>query len=197
MREDGAVDDRLHADAVRTLTGWLDADLGAGAGAGAALSKDQRSLIQGYLSFLAARPDALWRSCEPGHLTASTLVLSADRSSVLLTLHARLGRWLQLGGHFEPGDRSVLDAALREAAEESGIDGLMIDPIPVRLDVHALTCSLGLPTRHLDVQFRAYAPDGAVPTISAESDGLAWHPVDALPEPTDESVRLLVAAALR
>ena len=77
------------------------------------------------------------------------------------------------------------------------MDGLVIDPIPVRLDVHALTCSLGLPTRHLDVQFRAYAPDGAVPTISAESDGLAWHPVDALPEPTDESVRLLVAAALR
>ncbi len=193
VSEDKAVDDRLHADAVRTLTGWLNADLDADAKP----SKDQRSLIQAYLSFLAARPDALWRSCEPGHLTASTLVLSADRSSVLLTLHARLGRWLQLGGHFEPGDRSVLDAALREAREESGIDGLMIDPIPVRLDVHALTCSLGRPTRHLDVQFRASAPPGAVPTISAESDRLAWHPVDGLPEPTDESVRLLVAAALR
>ena len=47
-------------------------------------------------------------------------------------------RRLQLGGHFEPGDRRVLDAALLEAREESGIDGL-IDPIPVRLDVHALS----------------------------------------------------------
>lgn len=194
MSEDGVVDDCLRVDAVRTLTCWLDADADSGAGTG--LGKDQRSLIQAYLSFLAARPDALWRSCEPGHLTASTLVLSADQSSVLLTLHARLGRWLQLGGHFEPGDRSVLGAALREAREESGIDGLAIDPIPVRLDVYALTCSLGLPTRHLDVQFRAYAPAGAVPTISAESDRLAWHPVDALPEPTDESVRLLVEAAI-
>ena len=193
QREDRAVDDRLHRDAVSTLTAWLDADSVPGTGP----SKDQRSLIQAYLSFLAARPDALWRSCEPGHLTASTLVLSANRSSVLLTLHPRVGRWLQLGGHFEPGDSSVLEAALREATEESGIEGLTIDPVPVRLDVHAVTCSLGLPTRHLDVQFRAYAPEGSVATISAESADLAWHPADALPEPTDESVRQLVAAALR
>ena len=189
------MDDRLHANAVRMLTGWLDAEADPGSGSG--VGKDQRSLVQAYLSFLAARPDAMWRSCEPGHLTASTLVLSADRSSVLLTLHARLGRWLQLGGHFEPGDLSVLGAALREAREESGIEELVLDPNPVRLDVHPLTCSLGVPTRHLDVQFRAHAPEDAVAMISAESHDLAWHPVDALPEPTDESVRLLVEAALR
>ena len=191
VSEDKAVDDRLHADAVRTLTGWLNADLDAGAKP----SKDQRSLIQAYLSFLAARPDALWRSCEPGHLTASTLVLSADRSSVLLTLHARLGRWLQLGGHFEPGDRSVLDAALREAREESGIDGLMIDPIPVRLDVHALTCSLGVPTHHLDLQFVAHAPVDAHIAISDESLDLRWWPLDALPEGSDFGLRQLARAA--
>lgn len=191
MCEDWAVVDHLRQDAVRLLTTWLDADAEAGGP-----SKDQRSLGQAYLSFVLARPDALWRSCEPGHLTASTLLLSADRSSVLLTLHPRVGRWLQLGGHFEPGDRSVLDAALREASEESGIGGLTIDPLPVRLDVHPVTCSLGVPTRHLDLQFRAYAPEESVAMISAESDDLAWHPVDALPEPTDESVRLLVAAAL-
>lgn len=91
----------------------------------------------------------------------------------------------------------MLDAALREATEESGIDGLRIDPFPVRLDVHPVTCSLGVPSRHLDLQFRAYAPADAVIAISAESDDLAWYPVDALPDPTDESVRLLVTAALR
>ena len=184
--------DQPRQDAVRLLTTWLDVDVDGGGP-----SKDQRSLGEAYLSFVVARPDAMWRSCEPGHLTASTLVLSADRSLVLLTLHPRIGRWLQLGGHFEPGDRSVLDAALREATEESGIDGLRIDPFPVRLDVHPVTCSLGVPSRHLDLQFRAYAPADAVIAISAESDDLAWHPVDALPDPTDESVRLLVTAALR
>jgi 8-oxo-dGTP pyrophosphatase MutT (NUDIX family) len=163
--------------------------------AGAEVSKDQQSLAEAYLGFLAARPDAMWRSCEPGHLTASALVLSADRSATLLTLHPRVGRWLQLGGHCEPGDPTLVAAALREATEESGIDGLEIDPVPVRLDVHALTCSLGKPTRHLDVQFRAYAPPGAVATITAESDDLAWHPVDDLPAAADRSVRLLVEAS--
>ena len=136
----------LHDDAVGLLTRWR------------VENADQRSLGQAYLSFLAARPDAMWRSCEPGHLTASTLVLSADRTAVLLTLHPRVGRWLQLGGHCEPDDRSLVAAALREATEESGIEDLVLDPVPVRLDVHPITCSLGKPTRHLDVQFRAYAP---------------------------------------
>lgn len=174
----------LHDDAVRLLQDWT------------APTKDQQSLVQAYLAFLAARPDALQRSCEPGHLTASAIVLSADRSHTLLTLHPRVGRWLQLGGHHEPGDTSVAGAALREATEESGITGLVLDPVPVRLDVHPITCSLGVPTRHLDVQFRVFAPADAVAVISDESDDLAFHPVDALPADTDDSVRALVAAAL-
>jgi 8-oxo-dGTP pyrophosphatase MutT (NUDIX family) len=177
----------LHRDAVEVLTAW----------AGSGVGKDQQSLAEAYLSLLAARPDAMWRSCEPGHLTASALVLSADRSATLLTLHPRVGQWLQLGGHCERGDPTLLAAALREATEESGIDGLEIDPVPVRLDVHALTCSLGKPTRHLDVQYRAYAPHGAVAQITAESDDLAWHPVDALPDAADRSVRMLVQASLK
>lgn len=176
-----------HADAVARLAEWSAGDI----------DPDQSSLAQAYLSFLAARSDALWRSCEPGHLTGSTLVLSADRSAVLLTLHPRVGRWLQLGGHCEPGDTDLVATAAREAREESGIDGLQVDPMPVRLHVHPITCSLGVPTRHLDVQFRAYAPAGAVPRISAESSDLAWHPVTALPTGSDESVRALVAASLR
>ncbi len=142
----------------------------------------QDALRQAFLGLLAARPDATARSCVAGHLTASTVVLSADLRHTLLTLHPRIGRWVQLGGHCEGGDGTLQHAAAREAAEESGVAGLSLDPVPVHLDVHPITCSLGVPTRHFDVRFVAVAPAGAVPVISDESHDLRFWPVDALPD---------------
>jgi 8-oxo-dGTP pyrophosphatase MutT (NUDIX family) len=92
-----------------------------------------------------------------------------------------VGAWLQLGGHCEPSDATLRDAALREAVEESGIAGLTIEPDPVHVDVHPITCSLGVPTRHFDVRFLVHAPAGAQPIRSHESVDLQWWPVDALP----------------
>ncbi|MFN2495242.1 MAG: NUDIX hydrolase [Pseudonocardiaceae bacterium] len=159
----------VHADAVRVLSAWEPVELG------------QQALRQAFLGFLAARPDGCARSCTPGHLTASAVVLSPDGEHVLLTLHPRIGRWVQLGGHCEEHDPGLAAAALREAAEESGIDGLEIDPEPLHLDVHPITCSLGVPTRHFDVRFLLRAPAGATPARSAESVDLAWWPVHAAP----------------
>jgi 8-oxo-dGTP pyrophosphatase MutT (NUDIX family) len=156
----------------------------------------QRGLKHAVLAFLAARPDACERSCEPGHLTASALLLDAAGTHTLLTLHPRVGKWIQLGGHCEPSDASLLDAALREAREESGIDDLSIDPVPLHVDVHPITCSLGVPTRHLDIRFLVRAPAGAVERISDESDDLRWWPVDALPDDSP-TVDAMVAAARR
>jgi 8-oxo-dGTP pyrophosphatase MutT (NUDIX family) len=146
----------------------------------------QRALKFALLAFLDARPlDACSRSCVPGHLTASALVLDAEGEHVLLTLHPRVGRWVQLGGHCEPGDATLRDAALREATEESAIAGLQIAAEPLHVDVHPVTCSLGVPTRHLDVRYLVRAPAGAVPVRSAESDDLRWWPLDALPADSD------------
>jgi 8-oxo-dGTP pyrophosphatase MutT (NUDIX family) len=144
------------------------------------------------LAFLAARPDGCLRECVPGHITGSALVLDHTGTHALLTLHPRFGRWLQLGGHCEKTDTDIVAAALREATEESGVDGLTIDPEPAALHVHPVTCSLGVPTRHLDMQFIVRAPANAEIAVSDESLDLRWWPLDALPEDCDFGLTQLV-----
>ncbi|MDA3649919.1 NUDIX hydrolase [Saccharopolyspora indica] len=165
------------------LGGWRPAD------------PQQEALRHAFLTLLDARDDACLRASEPGHLTASAVVLDAAGENVLLTLHPRVGMWLQLGGHCEAEDTTLAGAALREATEESGVDGLVVDPDPVHLDVHPITCSLGKPTRHFDVRFLVRTPEGAQPVRSDESLDLRWWPVDALPDNTD--LGPLITAARR
>jgi 8-oxo-dGTP pyrophosphatase MutT (NUDIX family) len=159
-------------------------------------NRGQDSLRHAVLAFLDARDDACLRECVPGHVTASALVLDDSGGQVLLTLHPRLGRWVQLGGHCEDDDGDIVAAALREATEESGVDGLRIEPDLVAIHVHALTCSLGVPTRHLDLQFLAYAPAGAQIAVSDESVDLRWWPTDGLPAGSDEALAYLVNRAV-
>ncbi len=176
----------LHADVLSTLAAMrLDASDGSG----------QSAVREGFYGLLAARPDATRRACVPGHVTASAVVFDHTGEHVLLTLHPRVGAWLQLGGHIEDDDVSLIAAAAREAREESGIDGIVFDPVPVNLDVHAITCSLGLPTRHFDVQFVGRAPAGASAVISDESDDLRWFALDELPDNTSPELPALIRRA--
>jgi 8-oxo-dGTP pyrophosphatase MutT (NUDIX family) len=168
----------LHRDAVDVLAKWDAPD------------DRQERLRRSYLDHLARHEDGLLKACRDGHLTASALVVDAVGGRVLLTLHARIRRWLQTGGHCEPGDPTLAGAALREATEESGILGLTLlaAGAPVVLDRHDTPCAV-----HLDVQYAALAPDGATESISEESLDLRWFAFDALPTGTDDSVRALVA----
>ncbi len=92
-------------------------------------------------------------------------------------------------------DSDIVAAALREATEESGIEGLSIDADLGAIHVHPVTCSLGVPTRHLDLQFIARAPAQARIAISDESLDLRWWPPDELPDGTDAALAHLVAVA--
>jgi 8-oxo-dGTP pyrophosphatase MutT (NUDIX family) len=150
----------------------------------------QKELRQQYLDHLDAHPDGMWKSCGAGHVTASALVIDPDRGRVLLTLHKKLGRWLQMGGHCEPGDETLALAALREATEESGISALTLLPGgPVSLDRHPIPAPCNW---HLDVQYAALAPAGALAQISEESLDLRWFAYDQVPDVADASVvRLL------
>ena len=177
-----ATEEPLRAAALRELREWAPADSG------------QMGLRELYVAHLDEHVDGVWRDCRIAHVTASAIIVDPAREQVLLTLHPIVGRWLQTGGHCEPGDEGLPQAALREAREEGGIDDLVVVPGIVRLDRHEVMCRSQL-LHHLDVQYLVIAPAGAPPRRSAESLDLAWWPWEALPEPTDDSVRLLVAAA--
>jgi 8-oxo-dGTP pyrophosphatase MutT (NUDIX family) len=167
----------LHADAVRVLSGWTAPD------------RRQDALRHEFLAHLKSHENGMWRECVTGHLTASALVLDPAGRRALLTLHPKAKLWLQLGGHCEPHDTTLAGAAIREATEESGIDGLRLLPGPVGLDRHRVWCHGG--SYHLDVQYAAVAPPGARERISAESTDLRWFGLDALPDPVDDALRRL------
>jgi 8-oxo-dGTP pyrophosphatase MutT (NUDIX family) len=176
----------LHEDAVALLSGW------------AAPDARQDAVRRAYLQHLRARPDGLRRDCFPRHLTASTLVCSADGRQVLLTLHAKARAWFQMGGHCEPTDTTLAAAALREATEESGIERLALDPSPVQLSTHPVPfCHPDGPVEHLDVRFLAVAPPEARPAVSEESLDVRWWPSDALPTEDPDVVELVRLARER
>jgi ADP-ribose pyrophosphatase YjhB (NUDIX family) len=152
------------------------------------------------VDLLTAGPVAMTRAHRAGHVTASALIVGADRR-VLLCLHGRLGMWMQLGGHCEEADVSLAAAALREATEESGIAGLVLDPDPIDVDVHPVRCAPAggqpaEPSFHYDVRFLIHAPAGAREQISDESAALAWFTGDDLPSPLAPSTARQIAPAL-
>jgi len=132
-----------------------------------------------YRALIDSHPDAAVRTCRPGHLTGSALVVDSAGANTLLLLHAKFGRWLQPGGHAD-GDANLAAVALREATEETGIDGLRIWPRPLHLDIHEVDPPGEDAHLHYDVRFLVRAPAGAQPQGNHESRGLRWVPLDGL-----------------
>jgi len=176
----------LHDDALAALRDWV------------APTPEQEALRAAFVAHLEAHPDGTVRSCFPDHLTAGTLMLSADGGAVLLNLHRKARRWFAFGGHIEAGDATLAGAARREATEESGVTGFGFDPVPVHLDLHTVSfCDQRGEVRHLDVRFAAVAPDGAAHEVSDESLDVRWWPLDGLPVLEPEMHELIALARER
>lgn len=133
------------------------------------------------LAFIDAHPaDAHRRSCAPGHLTASALLLDHAGERALLTFHAKLGRWLQLGGHCD-GDANLPHVALRECQEESGIDELEVVSGIVDVDIHEIPARKDEPAHlHLDTRYLVRAAAGAEAVRNHESLELRWFTPEEL-----------------
>jgi 8-oxo-dGTP pyrophosphatase MutT (NUDIX family) len=143
-----------------------------------------------YLAWLAAPLD---EHADPTHVTGSAIVLdAADR--VLLHRHKRLGRWLQPGGHLDPGEHPA-EAAVRETTEETGLTARHAGGGPrlVHVDVHEG------PRGHLHLDLRyLLTADGDAPLAPAagESPVLGWFEQDDACRRGDASVAAAIRAAL-
>jgi 8-oxo-dGTP pyrophosphatase MutT (NUDIX family) len=109
----------------------------------------------------------------PGHITCTGLVLAPDGERLLLVHHRRLDRWLLPGGHVEPEDVTIADAARREVVEETG--AVLAPPSAfIGADVHGIPGRKHEPYHlHHDLlfHFRAVADDLRV---SEESRAVVW-----------------------
>ncbi|WP_265556525.1 NUDIX hydrolase [Serratia grimesii] len=160
------------------------------------------SLLEGYktsyakeeehkcnmLNILREQDNVFYEESKQGHFTASAWVLNHDKTKVLLTLHAKLNRWFQLGGHIEPTDLSFLDACLREAQEESGIQSIRADDaFVIDVDIHKIPENPKASAHlHYDITLCFVAGQNAEISMSKESKKLEWIPVNKVKDITDD-----------
>lgn len=135
--------------------------------------------------------DPFDRHGDPTHFTASAIVVGEGRTA--LHLHKRLRRWLQPGGHIDPGELAW-DAAMREAAEETGLELRHPEggPLLVHVDVHQAGGH-----EHLDLRYLLVGSGEPAPQVG-ESTVVRWFGwPDALRVASDAGLMAALALSWR
>lgn len=159
---------------------------------------EERDELQTLLSVLDEAGDTIGsRGSIPGHVTAGAALLRPD-GRVLSIEHRALKKWLLPGGHTEPEDGTLLAAALRELAEETGINAEQVEPVsdvPIDIDVHNIPANDGKgEPEHLHFDFR-YLFRTTADTVELQEEEVtasSWQFADML---TAEPLRTRVMAA--
>ena len=148
---------------------------------------DERDRVAPLLAELDCGSAITDRSNRTGHLTCSAALIDPE-ARVLLIHHNALGRWLRPGGHLEPQDTTLPQAALRELCEETGIPASLVTAIdeitPLDIDAHVIPANpaRGEPEHwHFDLCYAFRVADRPeVALQAAEVSGYQWSPVSEL-----------------
>jgi 8-oxo-dGTP pyrophosphatase MutT (NUDIX family) len=148
------------------------------------------------LSQLCTTTTTPWRRTTlDAHVTVGALVVDPVSRTMAGVLHPKFDRWMQIGGHIEDADNSVIASAVREAREEVG---LVLDPrAGTIVDIGVfedISCPSGRTSAHIDIRVFWIHPQTKL-ICSPESDEVAWLPLDGLPHPHDEDLAYLAALA--
>lgn len=152
---------------------------------------------QQMIEFVEQNPDCFERTLLIGHVTGSAWIVDKSRQFTLLTHHRKLNKWFQTGGHCD-GDSNVLNVALKEAQEETGlVDIHVISSDIFDIDIHEIPERKGIPTHlHYDVRFLFEADINEPLIVSSESSDLAWIALSKVSELNDsESIMRMIFKA--
>jgi 8-oxo-dGTP pyrophosphatase MutT (NUDIX family) len=140
-----------------------------------------------------------WSRQEPLHVTASALVVEPTSGRVLLRWHDRMQRWLQVGGHGDPGEHDPWQIACREAAEETGLTDLTaLDPgdpqrsqQPVQIVIVPVPASKDEPAHeHADIRYLLVTSTPETATAERPGAALRWLTLkEAKAEVEEENLR--------
>lgn len=139
------------------------------------------------LRFLENEEDIFLRENKTAHMTASSWVVSPDRSQVLMIYHNLYNSWAWMGGHAD-GERDLLSVALRETMEESGLT--LVSPISrdifsleiLTVDGHIKHGNYVPSHLHLNVTYLLEAdPSLPLRVKPDENSGVSWFPVEEVP----------------
>lgn len=147
----------------------------------------EQEYIKRFIELLRS-PRCFFRDHLPGHVTGSAWIIDESKQFTLLTHHAKLNKWLQTGGHAD-GDENILNVALREAEEESGLKNLVLlqDDI-FDIDIHLIPARKDFPEHyHFDVRFLLQASMNEPLIISEESHDVAWKKITDIYELTQRN----------
>jgi 8-oxo-dGTP pyrophosphatase MutT (NUDIX family) len=171
----------------RPLVTISDEDIGGTLSAYLACHPDEAGLLAEPLLLLAQGRDFASRRTFPMHITVGALLVRGDvraSAEILLVEHRAYGITLQPGGHLEPTDTSLVGAAVRELAEETGVDPCAVFPTartPVYIEfgrVPARPAKNEPEHYHLDIGYAVTTVHADVGRIQeSEVHGAAWYPL--------------------
>jgi 8-oxo-dGTP pyrophosphatase MutT (NUDIX family) len=143
----------------------------------------ERQARERILDSLGRLPRPFDEEADPVHVTGSAVVVG--RRGTVLHRHKRLHRWMQPGGHIDPGE-GPWDAALRESEEETGLAVRHPAEGPRLLHVDVHEAAEG--HTHLDLRYLLLAPDEDPSPRPGESPEARWYTWDEALAVADEAL---------